>query len=155
MAQLEAAVAKLQRSGGAQRQADHADSALSSEAEAAAKELRLDNARLKERLRDATRALEQQRSGDGGKPQQLREQQQQQLREQLDAARREVRRLQDNRSESGGGGRGEGGGEVVALKEENTKLREELSAFDLDFFEEIEDLKYKYAEAVRKLQQYE
>ena len=41
------------------------------------------------------------------------------------------------------------------LREENSKLREELSAFDLDFFEEIEDLKYKYAEAMRRLQQYE
>lgn len=41
------------------------------------------------------------------------------------------------------------------LKEENDKLSTELQAFDLDFFEEIEDLKYKYSEAVRKLRQYE
>jgi hypothetical protein len=41
------------------------------------------------------------------------------------------------------------------LREENAKLSEELSAFDLDFFEEIEDLKYKYAEAVGRLQMYE
>jgi chromosome segregation ATPase len=32
---------------------------------------------------------------------------------------------------------------VTALEKENSELREELSAFDLDFFEEIEDLKYK------------
>lgn len=41
------------------------------------------------------------------------------------------------------------------LKEENEKLNQELQAFDLDFFEEIEDLKYKYSEAVRRLQLYE
>lgn len=41
------------------------------------------------------------------------------------------------------------------LREENEKLSNELQAFDLDFFEEIEDLKYKYSEAARKLRQYE
>lgn len=40
---------------------------------------------------------------------------------------------------------------VGQLQEENRRLREELSAFDLDFFEEIENLKYAHAEAVRKL----
>ena len=34
--------------------------------------------------------------------------------------------------------------EVEKLKEENEALREELSAFDLPFFDEIEDLKYRY-----------
>jgi centrosomal protein CEP290 len=38
---------------------------------------------------------------------------------------------------------------------ENEKLKEELSAFDLDFFEEIENLKYAHAEAMRKLRLYE
>lgn len=41
------------------------------------------------------------------------------------------------------------------LKEENEKLSTELQAFDLEFFEEIEDLKYKYSEAARKLRHYE
>ena len=41
------------------------------------------------------------------------------------------------------------------LKDENVKLRKELSAFDLDFFEEIENLKYAHAEAIRKLRMYE
>ena len=36
------------------------------------------------------------------------------------------------------------------LKEENAKLMSELGAFDLDFFEEIEDLKYKYQQAMRR-----
>ena len=41
------------------------------------------------------------------------------------------------------------------LQEENAKLQKELQAFDLDFFEEIEDLKFKYNQAVRKLEMYE
>ena len=41
------------------------------------------------------------------------------------------------------------------LREENDKLSTELQAFDLEFFEEIEDLKYKYSEATKKLRQYE
>ena len=45
--------------------------------------------------------------------------------------------------------------ELNRLREENAKLKEELGAFDVEFFEEIEDLKYKYAEAVRKLKAYE
>ena len=32
---------------------------------------------------------------------------------------------------------------VQALEKENTALRQELEAFDLEFFEEIEDLKFK------------
>ena len=39
---------------------------------------------------------------------------------------------------------------VSQLERENSELRSELSAFDLDFFEEIEDLKFKYAEAAKK-----
>ena len=45
--------------------------------------------------------------------------------------------------------------ENMRLKEENEKLSTELQAFDLEFFEEIEDLKYKYSEAARKLRHYE
>ena len=45
--------------------------------------------------------------------------------------------------------------EAKRLKEENEKLRQELSAFDLDFFEEIENLKYAHSEAVKKLRVYE
>lgn len=45
--------------------------------------------------------------------------------------------------------------QISQLKEENEKLNQELQAFDLDFFEEIEDLKYKYSEAVQRLQLYE
>jgi hypothetical protein len=39
---------------------------------------------------------------------------------------------------------------ISQLEKENAELRSELSAFDLDFFEEIEDLKFKYAEAAKK-----
>ena len=57
-------------------------------------------------------------------------------------------------------GRGIAGGggstaETSRLKEENEKLRQELAAFDLDFFEEIENLKYAHSEAVKKLRMYE
>ena len=45
--------------------------------------------------------------------------------------------------------------EIKRLKEENERLRQELSAFDLDFFEEIENLKFAHAEAIRKLKVYE
>jgi len=55
---------------------------------------------------------------------------------------------------SGGGGT-VGKQDFDRLKEENRKLKEELSAFDLDFFEEIENLKYAHAEALRKLRMYE
>ncbi len=41
------------------------------------------------------------------------------------------------------------------LSTENARLKNELSAFDMEFFEEIENLKYAHAEAVRKLRQYE
>jgi hypothetical protein len=39
---------------------------------------------------------------------------------------------------------------VSALERENADLRGELDAFDIEFFEEIEDLKHRYAEATRK-----
>ncbi len=45
--------------------------------------------------------------------------------------------------------------EVSRLKGENEKLKQELSAFDLDFFEEIENLKFAHAQAVRKIKMYE
>ena len=45
--------------------------------------------------------------------------------------------------------------ELKRLKTENEKLRQELAAFDMDFFEEIEQLKYSHAEAVKKLRAYE
>ncbi|KAG2803218.1 hypothetical protein PC129_g10191 [Phytophthora cactorum] len=45
--------------------------------------------------------------------------------------------------------------QVLELEDENTKLTNELAAFDEDFFEEIEDLKYKYTQAVRDKRQLE
>lgn len=42
-------------------------------------------------------------------------------------------------------------GECRRLAWENGRLHGELSAFDLDFFEEIEDLKYRHAEAHKRL----
>ena len=45
--------------------------------------------------------------------------------------------------------------QVLTLQNENGRLTKELSAFDLDFFEEIEDLKFKYSSAVSRLRRYE
>jgi len=82
-----------------------------------------------------------------------------QLRVELASAQREQRRTQERLDramrEGGGGGGGGDSAEQRRLQDENAKLKAELSHFDLDFFEEIEDLKYKYAEALRKLRQYE
>ena len=82
------------------------------------------------------------------------------LRSQLTELKNQLREQQerggndrDRSSERGGGGAS--AAEAKRLKEENEKLRQELSAFDLDFFEEIENLKYAHSEAVKKLWQYE
>lgn len=40
---------------------------------------------------------------------------------------------------------------AMELYKENENLRAELSVFDLDFFESLEDLKYNYSEAKKKL----
>jgi len=39
--------------------------------------------------------------------------------------------------------------EILDLRTENSRLFQDLQAFDLNFFEEIEDLKFKYNEAIR------
>jgi hypothetical protein len=39
---------------------------------------------------------------------------------------------------------------LATLEKENSQLKKELSAFDIDFFEEIEDLKYAYKESQRR-----
>ena len=36
---------------------------------------------------------------------------------------------------------------VQNLEDENIRLRIELNSFDLEFFDQLEDLKYKYNEA--------
>jgi len=58
-------------------------------------------------------------------------------------------------SEAPGGVSNINAAEMRQLKEENEKLRDELSAFDMNFFEEIENLKFAHAEAIRKLKVYE
>ncbi len=39
---------------------------------------------------------------------------------------------------------------LAKLEDENRRLRVELNSFDLEFFEQLEDLKYKYNEAKMK-----
>lgn len=41
--------------------------------------------------------------------------------------------------------------QVEQLRVENSALREELSAFDVQFFDEIEELKYRHADACKQL----
>jgi chromosome segregation ATPase len=79
--------------------------------------------------------------------------------------RAELARLQSERGlRSSASGAAGGAGVIVvqqleeridALQQDNERLNRELQAFDLDFFEEIEDLKFKYSEAVRRLRIYE
>ncbi len=45
--------------------------------------------------------------------------------------------------------------EKRALEVENAALKEELAAFDLSFFDEIDDLKFRYSESVKLLAEYE
>ena len=75
------------------------------------------------------------------------------LKAQLQGVERDKQRL-ERRAGGGGGTSSREGGlltEVKKLREQNAGLQKELSAFDLDFFEEIEDLKYKYNAAQQKL----
>ena len=44
---------------------------------------------------------------------------------------------------------------IKDIKLENERLHKELQSFSLDFFEEIEDLKFKYHEASKRLACYE
>ena len=75
------------------------------------------------------------------------------LKAQLAGVERDKQRLE--RRATGGMSSREGSllADVKKLREQNASLTKELSAFDLDFFEEIEDLKYKYNEAQRKLKE--
>jgi len=85
------------------------------------------------------------------------------VRSELAASQRRLAELEAASASNTGAGGGGGGGvhaaqlqaELRQLRDENKNLRQELSAFDLDFFEEIEDLKLAHAEAVSKLKIYE
>jgi hypothetical protein len=71
------------------------------------------------------------------------------VRRQLQESKRALSDLQS------GNAQGVSIAEYRRLKEENEKLKIELSAFDVDFFEEIESLKYAHHEATQKLLKYE
>jgi len=100
--------------------------------------------------------------GGGGKESYALRQQIGDLKSQIAAVNRDKERIQRRAEAIEKGQRGGMGsmesqllGENKKLKEQNAGLAKELQAFDLDFFEEIEDLKYKYNEAVSRLKQYE
>jgi predicted nucleic acid-binding Zn-ribbon protein len=58
----------------------------------------------------------------------------------LEQAHSELKRITQERSE---------------LTDKNAQLMKELGAFDLEFFEEIEDLKFKYQQAASRAQEFE
>jgi chromosome segregation ATPase len=70
-----------------------------------------------------------------------------QVKSQLVSAERELRSASSGSRASSGASSGGGGRREKELEEENAKLRAELESFDLEFFEEVEDLKYKYSQA--------
>ena len=71
------------------------------------------------------------------------------VKSRLNSAERELKSGPRKDAARGGakGGAGGAGGRVQELELENSKLRAELESFDLEFFEEVEDLKYKYSQA--------
>ena len=92
------------------------------------------------------------------------------LKSQLVDAKKDLTNARNDRAESSTGkpstaslsGAAVAGADLGKLRDayqkvvkENDRLRRELSAFDMDFFEEIENLKFSYAEAQRKLRAYE
>ena len=101
-------------------------------------------------LREGNRGMGGSRGGGegGGREVYALKQQVADLKSQMQGVNRDKERLE--RRNAGGMSSREGGvmAENKKLKEQNASLAKELQAFDLDFFEEIEDLKYKYNEAV-------
>lgn len=81
------------------------------------------------------------------------------LKAQLGEARRELRQARDAGSGPTGGSISRVTAEeqqlLKKLTVENKRLKDELSAFDLDFFEEIENLKYAHSEATKLVKWYE
>jgi len=94
------------------------------------------------------------REGSGGREGYALRQQIGDLKAQLAGVQRDKERL-ERRAQSGTSSRdGQLTSENRRLREQNEKLVKELSAFDLDFFEEIEDIKYRYNQAVAELRDY-
>jgi hypothetical protein len=70
-----------------------------------------------------------------------------QLRQEVSQLRRKLSHSNDEKNQMHKKSRPE----IERLTSENDKLRHELSSFSLDFFEEIEDLKFKYTQAKKRL----
>jgi chromosome segregation ATPase len=102
-------------------------------------------------LRESTRSAGGGDGGSGGREAYALRQQIADLKTQMAAIARDKERLE--RRSAGGMSSREGSimAENKKLKDQNASLAKELQAFDLDFFEEIEDLKYKYNQAVGQL----
>jgi chromosome segregation ATPase len=70
-------------------------------------------------------------------------------RKKLTQTQRDLRMRESERGTpgtTGGASKSSGSSREAELMDENKKLRAELESFDLEFFEEVEDLKYKYSQ---------
>jgi hypothetical protein len=65
----------------------------------------------------------------------------------IDQVKQQYAQLQERHEQAGG--QEEGGAEMEQLRAENEAYKQELGAFDADFFEEIEDLKFRYSESIK------
>lgn len=77
-----------------------------------------------------------------------------QLRSQLDEVSRRLMEQEERRDIGNFKGNDALEEEISRLKEENHKLKTELSAFDGEYFDEIENLKWEHSVAIKKLRQY-
>lgn len=71
------------------------------------------------------------------------------MRGKLTQTQRDLRLRESERGtpgSTGGASKSSGSSREAELMDENKKLRAELESFDLEFFEEVEDLKYKYSQ---------
>lgn len=71
------------------------------------------------------------------------------MRDKLTQTQRDLRLRESERGtpgSTGGASKSSASSREAELMDENKKLRAELESFDLEFFEEVEDLKYKYSQ---------
>jgi small-conductance mechanosensitive channel len=116
----------------------------------------------KDRIQQLESALQQMRSSSSTQQNSTSRRDTEDMRDRLNDALKDNaqlrRELADARIQSQHRGTSSGTAnpeEVKRLRSENEKLKRELGAFDAEFFDEIENLKFAHAEAMRKLRVYE
>lgn len=138
----EASAAEVARLGRELRTAGQPEVSVTAMYETQLKQLREQDARKTDALKQARQALSD--AGD----------EEARLRAALVDAEARLLAAKGGGTSGGGGGSSNLSAEALELKEENRRLREELSAFDPQFFEEIEDLKFNYQMAREALEHY-